>query len=249
MMYSNISIVGDGNIAKVLGHHISKSSLNLVSICSRNANKSKNLASLWNCKQEQIENITGDLVLVCVSDDSVIEVIEKIQKEKTIAYCSGSINLDEINHQNCGVLYPLQTFSGSEQDLLKKFPLLIESKNEQTKGLLFDIGKKLSEKVIYINSEERRHIHLSAVFINNFSNHMVYLGQDYAKKNNLPTNVFNDLIEETFNNLLNQSAFKAQTGPAKRGDKKTIALHHDLLPDELKKIYLTITSSIDKTYN
>ena len=59
----------------------------------------------------------------------------------------------------------------------------------------------------------------------------------------------NDLIEETFNNLLNQSAFKAQTGPARRGDKKTIALHHDLLPDELKKIYHTITSSIDKTYN
>lgn len=248
-MYSSISIIGDGNVAKVLGHHISKSSLNLISICSRNTNKSNRLASLWNCKQEHIENISGDLILVCVNDDSVLEVIGQIQKEKTIAYCSGSINLDEVNRQNCGVLYPLQTFSGSEKDLLKKFPLLIESKNKQTKDLLFDIGKMLSEKVIYINSEERKHIHLSAVFINNFSNHMVHLGQDYGKKNNLPTDVFNDLIEETFNNLLSQTAYQAQTGPARRRDKKTIALHHDLLPDELKKMYLTITSSIDKTYN
>ena len=111
------------------------------------------------------------------------------------------------------------------------------------------LEKKLSEKVIYINSEERKRIHLSAIFINNFSNHMVYLGQDYGNKNNLPTDIFKDLILETFNNLLNQSAHKAQTGPARRGDKKTIALHHDLLPDELKKIYHTITTSIDKTYN
>lgn len=249
MIYPSISIVGDGNVAKVMGHHISKSGLKLVSICSRNSNKSNKLASLWNCKQEKIESISGDLVLVCVSDDNVIEVIEKIKKDRSIAYCSGSINLDDIDHKNCGVLYPLQTFSGSEQDLMKKFPLLIESKNENTKDLLFDIGKKLSEKVIYINSEERKHIHLSAIFINNFANHMVHLGQDYGKKNNLPPDVFNDLIRETFNNLLSQSAFKAQTGPARRRDKKTIALHHDLLPDDLKKIYLTITSSIDKTYN
>ena len=75
MIYPSISIVGDGNVAKVMGHHISKSGLKLVSICSRNSNKSNKLASLWNCKQEKIKSISGDLVLVCVSDDNVIEVI------------------------------------------------------------------------------------------------------------------------------------------------------------------------------
>ena len=146
MIYSNISIVGDGNVAKVLGHHISKSSLNLISICSRNANKSKNLASVWNCKQEQIESISGDLVLVCVSDDSVIEVIEKIQKDKQLHIVQVPSILTILIIKIVVFYIPLQTFSGSKQDLLKKFPLLIESKNENTKGLLFDIGKKVERK-------------------------------------------------------------------------------------------------------
>ena len=59
-------------------------------------------------------------------------------------------------------------------------------------------------ELIRINSKgaiERKRIHLSAVFINNFSNHLISIGQNLAEKNNIDPQLFSALIEETFAKL------------------------------------------------
>ncbi len=128
------------------------------------------------------------------------------------------------------------------------FPLLIESKSAQISDILKKLGIKISDKVEYCNSEKRKRIHLSAVFINNFSNHLISLGQNLAEKNNLDPQLFSALIEETFVKLKVLSSEEAQTGPAVRNDLTTIKSHLEMLDGNEKEIYKLLTNSLLKTF-
>jgi predicted short-subunit dehydrogenase-like oxidoreductase (DUF2520 family) len=95
-----------------------------------------------------------------------------------------------------------------------------------------------------INSEQRKTIHLAAVFVNNFTNHLYKIGNDICKKNNVPFEILQPLIKETASKIEELSPKKAQTGPAIRNDKKTIKNHLNLLDKKQQKIYKIFTKSI-----
>ena len=221
----------------------------LNSISARNEQKGIALAKKLNTKFETLKQISSELIFVCVSDDAIIELSNNIPDSKTIVYASGIVGLNEIKHSKAGVFYPLQTISKNTLNSISNFPVLIESKTPDLKEYLTTLAAKITTKVKYVTSEERLKIHLAATFINNFSNHLIFLGQQYAKDQHLEESIFKDLIEETFNKLTFISAYHAQTGPAKRNDLKTIEKHLDLLPENLKSIYIQITENISKTYN
>ena len=244
----SISIVGTGNVAEVLGQRLIEAKLNIVSVIGRNENRARQLSTKWGCEIESYENITGDLILVAVSDEATTSIVDALNKNKLVAITSGSIELSEINHPNSGIFYPLQTFSKDRTSVLIQFPLLIESKTDEMTEILFFIGQKISSQVEICNSEKRKKVHLSAVFMNNFSNHMIQLGQSLAVKNLVDPNLFNDLIQETFEKLKLLNPKESQTGPARRNDLETIQKHLDQLDSPEKEIYIQITNSILKTY-
>ncbi|MDG1840931.1 MAG: DUF2520 domain-containing protein [Crocinitomicaceae bacterium] len=249
MKTPTISIVGNGNIANLFGQRFVDVGIEINSISTRNEQEGINLAKKLNTKFEKLNQITSEMIFVCVSDDAINSICNNIPKEKTIIYASGVIPLNEIKQANAGVFYPLQTISKNSLNASTKFPILIESKTPELKGFLTNLAAKITTKVKYVNSEERIKIHLAATFINNFSNHLIFLGQQYAKDQHLDDAIFNDLIQETFNKLNFISAYDAQTGPSKRKDIQTIQKHLDLLPENLKSIYLKISENISKTYN
>jgi hypothetical protein len=88
-----------------------------------------------------------------------------------------------------------------------------------------------------------------AVWVNNFSNHMLHLGSDLSKKYQIPFQIFHPIIEETFQKALSMEPQNAQTGPAVRQDHKTIKKHLDLISgQDIKKLYLNLSTSIQKKY-
>ena len=96
-----------------------------------------------------------------------------------------------------------------------------------------------------INSEQRKALHVSAVFVNNFVNHLYQMGNKICTENNVPFEILKPLIQETANKIMTLSPNEAQTGPAIRNDKQTIASHLDFLLDENQKnIYQILTQSI-----
>jgi predicted short-subunit dehydrogenase-like oxidoreductase (DUF2520 family) len=111
-----------------------------------------------------------------------------------------------------------------------------------------EVGSKISSVVEYCDSEKRKRIHLSAVFINNFSNHLISLGQKLAQKNEINPLLFSALIEETFEKLKELTAEEAQTGPAVRNDLATIKSHLELLEADEREIYKLLTNNLLKTY-
>jgi predicted short-subunit dehydrogenase-like oxidoreductase (DUF2520 family) len=165
-----------------------------------------------------------------------------------LAYTSGSVRLDQLPEGNIGVFYPLQSFSKNRTIALSEVPFFIEARNADLGDLLFQLAKILSPHVDFADSEQRRHMHLAAVWINNFTNHMVFQAQEYAEAHAIQPEVFLPLLKETIAKLETLSARDAQTGPARRGDLHVLAQHEAALSGAAKEMYQLISRSILETY-
>lgn len=246
----NISIVGSGNIAFHLGIALKNSGININYIYSRNEIESISLAKILNAQKtlDIQELANSEMILICVPDDSIAEIIDKTPNIPT-AYTSGSVELTQVYGRNLGVFYPLQTFNKKGNVAIDKVPIFIEATNEVFQNQLIELAKIISNNVSIVNSEERKKYHLSAVFLNNFTNHLLYLSKKEAEKNGLKWDNLLPLLEETFKKNLTSNPFDNQTGPAKRKDLITIEKHLSMLEGKSKEIYQTITESIKSTYH
>ena len=246
----NISIVGSGNVAFHLGTALKNSGINIEYIYSRNSIESISLANYLNAQETlELQQLSkSDMVLLCVPDDIIHEFINKIPNTNCV-YTSGSIELTKVERKNIGVFYPLQTFRKKDKIEIEKVPIFIEATNELFQNQLIELARKISKNVSIVNSEERSKYHLSAVFLNNFTNHLLYLSKKEADKNGLNWDNLIPLLEETFKKNLISNPFDNQTGPAKRNDMITIEKHLSMLNGQSKEIYQIITESIKSTYN
>ncbi len=193
----------------------------------------------------------ADLYVVCVSDDAIQEVTEQITPNTgLVVHTSGSAPLSAIaSKHKKGVFYPLQTFSKSFPVNIKSVPICLEAETEDELNKLDTLAKAISEHVHYINSEQRQALHLAAVFVNNFVNHLYHIAFEICVDNKVPFTILEPLIEETAKKALQLGPYQAQTGPAKRFDNKTIQKHVEALKFiSQKEIYNLLTHSIQETY-
>jgi predicted short-subunit dehydrogenase-like oxidoreductase (DUF2520 family) len=246
----SISIIGSGNVAFHLGKAFS-GLVKINAVYSRNKSSAQELADeLFVFHAENIRDlIPSDIFLVCTSDDSISAVIDSIPIDQAIVYTSGSVGISELpTRNNLGVLYPLQTFSKRRLVDLFEVPFFIEGTTESFAQAIFDLAWQLSRKVIFANSNDRKNLHLAAVMVNNFSNHIAFLSQRYLNGKSLEWDFLKPLILETAKKLQSESPFDAQTGPAMRGDQKTIEKQLSMLDEETKNIYTTLSASITRQH-
>lgn len=246
-----ISIVGTGNVAFHLGNGLLEQGITIASVYGRNSDHSKELASSWNCKiADNLEAIESDLILVCVSDDAVASIISQLPKTAKVAYTSGAVDLSSIPARSyIGVFYPLQTFSRSKRVNLFEVPFLIEADNTDFAQELFDLAWKMSRNVHFATSSERKKYHLAAVWVNNFTNHIVFQAKDYLDKEQLDWEILLPLLTETVDKLKTLNPFDAQTGPARRNDNLTIQSHLEMQDGLQKELYSLLSKSITETYS
>ncbi|MDP5105252.1 MAG: DUF2520 domain-containing protein [Polaribacter sp.] len=186
----------------------------------------------------------ADVAIIAVSDDAIAAVSSKITTN-FVVHTSGSVAINNLkNSSRKGVFYMLQTFSKDKKVDFHEVPFCLEAENETDYKLLETLAKSIGKKIYSINSEQRKTLHVAAVFVNNFTNHMYKIGNDICKENNVPFEILQPLIKETASKIEYLSPEKAQTGPAIRNDKKTIKNHLDLLNTNQQKIYKIITKSI-----
>ena len=245
-----ISIIGSGNVAFHLCNALKESDCKVVEILSRNYETSQSIAKEFNLAIIQNPRaLSGDLVLICTKDDSILDLTKLISEDQKVAYTSGSLDLETLGRkENTGVFYPLQSFSRERKIDYFNIPFLIEATDEIFAQELFDIAWKISHNVSFANSETRRKYHYSAVWINNFTNHFVYQAEKFLQENNLKAEYLKPLLKETVEKLNSMSAYNAQTGPARRHDMKTIEAHLKLTNEDTRELYEIITKSIIKTY-
>lgn len=197
----------------------------------------------------KIESLpSADVAIVAVSDDAIAEVSSKIDTN-LVVHTSGGSHINSLkNPKNKGVFYPLQSFSKLKEVNFNDIPICLEAESDADYHLLEKIAKLISSKVYRIDSKQREIIHVSAVFANNFSNHMFSIADEICESNQIPFDILHPLINETVKKLSDLAPREAQTGPAVRNDQETIKKHLLLLPDKYQLIYKRLTESIQNEH-
>ena len=244
-----ISIIGYGNVAQHLIHAFQQNSeISIEQVFTRHSEKKSlsNSAIAFISDWNQI--LPADVFIIAVSDDAIAEVSKNFPfKNQFVVHTSGSVELEQISNRNRrGVFYPLQTFTKGKVVDFKNIPICLESETNTDLDLLRKLAQSISEKIYFINSQQRRALHVAAVFVNNFVNHLYQIGNEICQENQVPFPILEALIKETASKIETLPPKEAQTGPAKRNDQKTINSHLDFLkPNEMQQnIYKLLTQSI-----
>lgn len=250
-----ISIIGSGNVATQLGLTLHNEGYLISQVYSRSIKNAEILSKKLKAKAiVDLKKLSADssIYIISVKDDAIESVAKQLKlKDQIVVHTSGSVSIDILKKtsKNYGVFYPLQTFSKEKNTTFKTIPICIEANNNTTSTSLQYFAKSISANVQKVNSEQRKKIHLAAVFACNFSNHMYTIAEQLLAKDQLTLDILKPLIEETANKIKDNKPSKVQTGPAVRNDKKTMAAHLKLLKKEkdLQKIYELLSKSIFKT--
>jgi len=230
----NIVILGCGNVAT----HLSEALLNA----------GYSVLQCWK-RGEVLKD--ADLYFIAESDDAIEDVANLIPEHKFFAHTSGTVDLSK-----GGVFYPLQTFSKNIDVDWQNIPILIEACDKNLEILLLEIARKISVNVQLTNTEQRRQIHLTAVFACNFTNHLWTLSEELLNQKNIPFDLLKPLIYQTVWKTEKSSPKNVQTGPAIRNDLSTLEKHRELLSKSdngetnplLLEIYNIISKSIQHTH-
>jgi predicted short-subunit dehydrogenase-like oxidoreductase (DUF2520 family) len=246
----SISIIGSGNVAHHLGRAFNEK-VKINGVYSPNIENCETLAQKLNCfaARSIAELPVSDLLLLCVKDDIINLVLKDLADSQRVAYTSGAIELSSLSRSdNIGVLYPLQSFSKDKEVDIFHVPFFIEASDNLLAQELFDLAYSVSPNVVFANSEDRKNLHVAAVMVNNFTNHLFHLAQDITARKKLDWKHLLPLINETVSKLDTTPPKEAQTGPARRRDTETINAHLALLDGDTKEIYALLSKSILNTY-
>lgn len=252
MKIQNIVLIGSGNLATNLALAFHKVGINISCIYSRNATHASQLAQKVNAPStNQLKELPrhADLYLITVSDAAIHQVVVELSDCKGLfAHTSGSIDVsvfaDTVTEY--GVFYPLMNFSATTVMDFANIPLCIEANTEENRKALESFANLLSNKVQFLNSSDRKIVHLAAVFACNFTNMNYIIAEEILSQNNIPFDLLRPLILETATKAQHNSPHLLQTGPAIRQDIPVIEAHLNLLKSNPAyiEIYTIMTENI-----
>lgn len=249
-----IVIIGAGNLATQLGRTLHKAGYKILQVYSPSRKSAELLATKLNSTGiTDIKKIdTGAFMyFISIKDDAIASFCKRLMLDnQLVVHTSGTVDAAVLKtcSKNYGVFYPLQTFSKDKPVDFKNIPVCIESNNKTSARLLERVARSITTNVQEVSSEQRKVLHLAAVFACNFSNHMYTIASEILLKHQLSFDLLKPLIAETADKVQGNDPAEMQTGPAKRKDTKTMKAHLKLLnkDKELKTIYKLISKHINR---
>ena len=246
-----IGIIGSGNVAFHLAKAFSEQK-NEISIFRKSDRNEEHFNELKNIHQvDSIRDFPDNIefYILAVSDGKIKNVAHELKGTNAfVLHTSGSISMDvfaDLNFSNYGVFYPLQSFTVKRELNYREIPVLLESIHKEEIKQLKQLVSSFSDISQVVTSEKRKKIHLAAVVVNNFVNHLYVEAADLLEGDNM-SELLIPLIKETTSRLESDRAITLQTGPAKRGDDAVIQDHLSMLDDypDLQKLYKVMSDSI-----
>lgn len=248
----SVVLLGAGNVATHLYKAFKNSeSIHLTQWYNRSFSAISSYANAVDITDDLTQLKEADIYILAVSDDSIAELSQILPfKNRLVAHTSGSVSMHDLDKKNqIAVFYPVQTFSKDADLEFSEIPICIEVYEKHNLQLLKNLAIGLGCKPYKLNTEQRQTLHLSAVFVNNFTNQLYRIAHEISDIENIEFDILKPLILETAKKVQNISPYMAQTGPAKRNDKKTIKRHlKQLEREDHKAIYKLLTASIKKTH-
>jgi len=253
----DIVIIGTGNVANHIGPALLNAGHTILQVYGRSQVKAEDLAQKLN--SERVPSLAeislkADGYLLMGSDKAILKVLSKLPRIKgLVCHTSGAIGADLItdNGFSGGYFYPLQTFRTGEELELNNTPIFVRSDSRESEKKLTQLATTISSEVAIITDSEKQKLHLAAVVVNNFVNHLFGLTDDFLAQEGLSFKYLEPIIRTTVRRALKSNPKLIQTGPAKRNDINTIEKHMNMLDDKplLQHVYHQLTKSIQSLHN
>lgn len=251
MEIRSVTILGSGNVAFHLGKALVTKGIRVDAVYSPTEKNALELAEILHAKAcTDIEQLPGasDLYILAVKDTAIEEVSNQLPKVVgLVVHTSGNTGMEVLwKHKRRGVFYPLQTISKQNDFRFENVPLLLEASQSEDREEITQLAIHLGADAYTVNSEQRKIVHVAAVFANNFSNHLYTIAHHILTQHNLSFDMLKPLIRQTANAIEHHSPQHVQTGPAVRGDYGTIENHLKLLQNmpEYAQVYALMSQSI-----
>lgn len=269
-----IVLIGAGNLATHLGKALHAAGHDMVQVFSRTMQSAETLASLLDA--EPLTDIAqvrddADVYIFSVKDSALVQLVAQLcrheadglgedgavnalrkakkgEHERVFLHTAGSMPMSVFKGmaQHYGVLYPMQTFSRQREVDFSIIPCFVEANDEFAQKQIEGLAREISGRVYQLSSEDRKYLHLSAVFACNFANHCYAISQELLEEHGIPFDVMLPLINETAAKVHEMKPKDAQTGPAVRYDENVIDKQSKLLENHphFKKVYDSMSKSI-----
>jgi predicted short-subunit dehydrogenase-like oxidoreductase (DUF2520 family) len=246
-----VVLIGSGNAANVLGRKIIAAGHEIIMVFGRNEPVCAELGALLGCPftiNSEFIDRHADIYIAAIADNALADLHMQVKLgRKLTVHTAGAVSKDVLKEVslNYGVLYPLQSLR-KEITQLPEIPFLVDGNTPDNSTLIKDFAATLSPSVILADDAERKKLHVAAVFVNNFTNHLYSLAEGFCEKENIDFSLLFPLIKETALRVENFSPQQMQTGPAARGDTSTINMHLQILKQypQLAAVYEQLSYSI-----
>ncbi len=249
-------LIGAGNLATNLGKALLAAGHDILQVYSRTMEHATALAELLGgSPTDDLSRIVSDadIYIVSVKDSVMGDLVPQLCKgkeNKVFVHTAGSMpmNVFEGMALHYGVIYPMQTFSKEKEVDFGEIPCFLEYNDTYAKSCIERLAGSISNVVRYLSSEDRRYLHLSAVWACNFVNHCYTVASDILTRHGMDFSVMYPLIDETCRKVHTLPPADAQTGPAVRFDQNIIRDQARLLKDNplVKDLYERMSLSIHK---
>lgn len=250
-----ITIIGAGNVGSHLARALYAAGHPIQQIYSRQLEHAKPLANLVGAEPiNHLSKISPEsrFFLIAVRDDAIESITAELSaylpKGAVLAHTSGATpsTVLALHSPDYGVFYPLQTLSKNHPADFQQIPMCIDGSSPKVKQQLQQLAQTISQQVYLADDEQRALLHLTAVFINNFTNALLQASHELTKRANLPQEILTPLLNATIRKGTENEPRSVQTGPAIRGDQQTIDRHLQQLTNhpELSTVYKAITAYI-----
>lgn len=256
MSLYKISFLGAGKVAEALSLEFRRKGHVIGTIVSPGNHNGQRLADLSGAKwsSSPLFGLGDDIIIVAVPDHKLADALTEIQcgSDTIVAHTAASFGLDvfPVTINKKGLFYPLQTFSKGRKTALYEIPVFIEASDEETGSVLKDLASSAGCKIFEADTRSRQMLHVAAVFVSNFTNHMLTSGKQISSMAGFSFDILKPLITETILKAIETGPENSQTGPAIRHDLITLEKHLELLSfsPELKKLYDEVSKSISEHY-
>lgn len=250
-----IAIIGAGNVATRLGLAMKERGLDIVGVASRGGESARILASKLGCaaysSASQIPP-EASFILIATQDHAVADAVAQLPESgAVVAHTSGSVPLDVVaaKFARAGVLYPLQTFSRDVDVNVAEVPFFTEATDGETLAIIDALASSLSFTVHHADSRLRSRLHVAGVLTSNFPIWLLKITEDLLSGEGLPLSTVAPLMKATIEKAFEVGPESAMTGPARRGDRATIAKHMQILAGDDREIYRLLSEAILNHYH
>jgi predicted short-subunit dehydrogenase-like oxidoreductase (DUF2520 family) len=246
-------IIGAGNVATVLGNRCRAAGHQILQVFSRQPAHAARLAEELGCAHTSSWTAVtgeGDVYLAALSDDALRGLSGQLSLPgKLVVHTGGSVPLEVLQgvSERCGVLYPLQSLR-KELRPFPEIPFLVDAGSPADLQQVTDLARSIGREVRTADNDTRLKLHLAAVLVNNFTNHLYVLAEAFCRKEGSDFSMLLPLIRETADRLSRVAPGDAQTGPAIRGDDATVERHLAILDNykDIKAVYTLFTRQISE---